>query len=181
MLLESELFGHEKGAFTGALERRAGYFELAAAGAIFLDGVIRRLGGKGELLVDVRVVAATNRDAAQAVQDRVREDPYDRINVLNISLPPLRRRLADLELLVDAFIIEFNEKYERQVRSMDGATIGRLREPGWPGNGRELIQRTLESVKNNKTRAAAIPGTTPKTLHNKARRWRCEAAETVGG
>ena len=230
-LLESELFGHEKGAFTGALERRAGYFEPAAAGAIFQDGVIRRLGGKGELLVDVRVVAATNRDAAQAVQDRVREDPYDRINVLNISLPPLRRRLADLELLVDAFINEFNEKYERHVKSVDDATMARLREHDWPGNvrelrniieravvggagdlitpeslpfasppttkpvttdavilplgttleqgERELIRRTLESVKNNKTRAAAILGTTPKTLHNKARRWPCEASETA--
>src|SRR3990170_1048809 len=251
-LLESELFGHEKGAFTGALERRAGYFELATAGTIFLDeitemspalqakylrvlqdGVIRRLGAKGELSVDVRVVAATNRDAAQAVQDKApREDLYYRINVLNISLPPLRSRLEDLALLVDAFIIEFNEKYERKVKSVDDATMARLREHGWPGNvrelrntieravvgsagdlitpeslpfasppttkpvatdavilplgttleqgERELIQRTLESVKNNKTRAAAILGTTPKTLHNKARRWRCEAAETAG-
>jgi len=251
-LLESELFGHEKGAFTGALERRAGYFELAAAGTIFLDeitemspalqakylrvlqdGVIRRLGAKGELSVDVRVVAATNRDAAQAVQDKaLREDLYYRINVLNISLPPLRSRLEDLALLVDAFIIEFNEKYERKVKSVDDATMARLREHGWPGNvrelrniieravvgsagdlitpeslpfvsppttkpvatdavilplgttleqgERELIQRTLESVKNNKTRAAAILGTTPKTLHNKARRWRCEAAEMAG-
>ena len=251
-LLESELFGHEKGAFTGALERRAGYFELATAGTIFLDeitemspalqakylrvlqdGVIRRLGAKGELSVDVRVVAATNRDAAQAVQDKaLREDLYYRINVLNISLPPLRSRLEDLALLVDAFIIEFNEKYERKVKSVDDATMERLREHGWPGNvrelrntieravvgsagdlitpeslpfasppttkpvatdavilplgttleqgERELIQRTLESVKNNKTRAAAILGTTPKTLHNKARRWRCEAAETAG-
>jgi DNA-binding NtrC family response regulator len=250
-LLESELFGHEKGAFTGALERRAGYFELAAAGTIVLDeitemslalqakylrvlqdGVIRRLGGKGELSVDVRVVAATNRDAAQAVQDKtLREDLYYRINVLNISLPPLRRRLEDLELLVDAFIAEFNEKYKRQVKSVDNAILARLREHGWPGNvrelrniieravvgsagdlitseslpfasspttkpaatdavilplgttleqgERELIQRTLESVKNNKTRATAILGTTPKTLHNTARRWRCEAAETA--
>ena len=250
-LLESELFGHERGAFTGALERRACYFELATAGTIFLDeitemspalqakylrvlqdGVIRRLGAKGELSVDVRVVAATNRDAAQAVQDKaLREDLYYRINVLNISLPPLRSRLEDLALLVDAFIIEFNEKYERKVKSVDDATMARLREHDWPGNvrelrniieravvggagdlitpeslpfasppttkpvttdavilplgttleqgERELIRRTLESVKNNKTRAAAILGTTPKTLHNKARRWPCEASETA--
>jgi len=251
-LLESELFGHEKGAFTGALGKRAGYFELAATGTIFLDeitemspalqakylrvlqdGVIRRLGAKGELSVDVRVVAATNRDAAQAVEDKtLREDLYYRINVLNVSLPPLRRRLEDLDLLVEAFISEFNEKYQRQVKSADDATLARLREHGWPGNvrelrniieraviasegdlitpeslpfasspvtkpaatdavilplgttleqgERELIERTLESVKNNKTRAAAILGTTPKTLHNKARRWRCEAAEAAG-
>jgi transcriptional regulator with PAS, ATPase and Fis domain len=178
-------------------------------------------------------VAATNRDVAQAVQDKaLREDLYYRINVVNISLPPLRRRLEDLGLLVDAFITEFNEKYERQVKSVDDAALARLREHGWPGNvrelrniieravvgsagdlitpeslpfasptttkpaatdavilplgttleqgERELIQRTLESVKNNKTRAAAILGTTPKTLHNKARRWRCEVAETAG-
>jgi transcriptional regulator with PAS, ATPase and Fis domain len=200
---------------------------------VLQDGVIRRLGAKGELSVDVRVVAATNRDAAQAVQDKaLREDLYYRINVLNVSLPPLRRRLEDLELLVEAFIAEFNEKYGRQVKSVDHATLDRLREHGWPGNvrelrniieravvaserdlitleslllapppapkpiaadavilplgttleqgERELIQRTLESVKNNKTRAAAILGTTPKTLHNKYRRWRCEAAEAAG-
>jgi transcriptional regulator with PAS, ATPase and Fis domain len=248
-LLESELFGHEKGAFTGALERRAGYFELADSGTIFLDeitemspslqakylrvlqdGVIRRLGGKAETKVDIRVMAATNRDAAEAVRDKAfREDLYYRVNVLAISLPPLRRRLEDLPLLVEAFIAEFNEKYERQVKSVDDATMTRLLEHAWPGNirelrniiersvvtcegdlispqclpfravpadkperadavllplgttleqgERELILRTLESVNNNKTRAAAILGTTPKTLHNKTRRWRSEAGQ----
>jgi transcriptional regulator with PAS, ATPase and Fis domain len=248
-LLESELFGHEKGAFTGALERRAGYFELATAGTIFLDeitemspalqakylrvlqdGVIRRLGAKNEVTVDVRVMAATNRDAAQAVRDKtLREDLYYRINVLNISLPPLRRRSEDIPLLVEGFIAEFNQKYERQIKSVDDAAMLRLREHGWPGNvrelrnvieravvgcdgdlitpeflsfasrpvpevdqtgaillpvgttleqgERELIQKTLASVHNNKTRAAAILGTTPKTLHNKARRWGSEATQ----
>ena len=151
---------------------------------VLQDGVIRRLGAKGELSVDVRVVAATNRDAAQAVQDKtLREDLYNRINVLSISLPPLRKRLDDLNFLIDAFIAEFNEKYQRQVKTVDDATQGRLREHGRPGNVRELrniIQRTLESVKNNKARAAAILGTTPKTLHDKSRRWPCEAAETAG-
>jgi DNA-binding NtrC family response regulator len=242
-LLESELFGHERGAFTGALERRAGYFELAAAGTIFLDeitemspalqakylrvlqdGVIRRLGAKNEVTVDVRIVAATNRDAGQAVQDKaLREDLYYRINVLNVSLPPLRRRPEDIPLLVEVFTSEFNEKYEREVKSVDDAAMARLCEHGWPGNvrelrnvieravvgcagdlitpeylpfssspppepgqdgvivlpvgttleqgERELIRKTLASVNNNKTRAAAILGTTPKTLHNKARRW----------
>jgi DNA-binding NtrC family response regulator len=248
-LLESELFGHERGAFTGALERRAGYFELADAGTIFLDeitemspalqakylrvlqdGVIRRLGAKNEVTVDVRVMAATNRDAAQAVRDKtLREDLYYRINVLNISLPPLRRRAEDIPLLVEVFIAEFNQKYERQIKSVDDAAMLRLREHGWPGNvrelrnvveravvscdgdlitpeflpfasrpapevdqtgaillpvgttleqgERELIQKTLASVHNNKTRAAAILGTTPKTLHNKARRWESEATQ----
>ncbi len=251
-LLESELFGHERGAFTGASERRAGYFELADAGTIFLDeitemspalqakylrvlqdGVIRRLGAKTELSVDVRVVAATNRDPAQAVKDKaLREDLFYRINVLNISLPPLRSRPEDIPLLVEAFIMEFNAKYDRQVKSADDAAMARLREHAWPGNvrelrnvieravvgcegdlitpaclpfgsnaapgadhngavvlhvgttleqgERELIQKTLASVNNNKTRAAAILGTTPKTLHNKARRWRSEAAHMAG-
>jgi DNA-binding NtrC family response regulator len=251
-LLESELFGHERGAFTGASERRAGYFELADSGTIFLDeitemspalqakylralqdGVIRRLGAKSEVAVDVRVVAATNRDAAQAVQDKaLREDLYYRINVLNISLPPLRSRHEDIPLLTEVFIAEFNQKYERQIKSVDDAAMTRLRDHAWPGNvrelrnvieravvgcdgdlitpeflpfasrpvpetdqtgaiilpvgttlergERELIQKTLASVNNNKTRAAAILGTTPKTLHNKARRWRSEAAQLAG-
>src|SRR6266536_6097759 len=243
-LMESELFGHEKGAFTGAHERKAGYFELADTGTIFLgeitemspalqvkylrilqDGVVRRIGGKTELKVDVRIMAATNRDALQAVKDKAfREDLYYRINVLAISMPPLRRRAEDLPLLVESFIAEFNQKYDRHVKSVDETAMMRLREHAWPGNvrelrnvieravvacgeelitptflplglapperreqgdsvllplgttleqgERELILRTLESVNNNKTRAAAILGTTPKTLHNKTRRWR---------
>jgi DNA-binding NtrC family response regulator len=247
-LLESELFGHERGAFTGALERRAGYFELADAGTIFLDevtemspalqakylrvlqdGAIRRLGGKAETKVDIRVVAATNRDAADAVRDKtLREDLYYRLNVLAISLPPLRRRADDIPLLVEAFIAEFNERYDRHVRSLDDAAMILLRDHSWPGNVRELrnvieravvgcpndlitaaslpfattpprapgdtddaillkvgttleqgeralITKTLQSVNNNKTHAAVILGTTPKTLHNKARRWKSEA------
>jgi len=244
-LMESELFGHEKGAFTGAHERKAGYFELADTGTIFLDeitemspalqvkylrilqdGVVRRIGGKTELKVDVRIMAATNRDALQAVKDKVfREDLYYRLNVLAISMPPLRRRVEDIPLLVESFIAEFNQKYDRHVKSVDETAMVRLREHAWPGNvrelrniieravvgcnedlvtptllplglapverreqqgdgvllplgttleqgERELILRTLESVNNNKTRAAAILGTTPKTLHNKTRRWR---------
>jgi DNA-binding NtrC family response regulator len=244
-LMESELFGHEKGAFTGAHERKAGYFELADTGTIFLDeitemspalqvkylrilqdGIVRRIGGKTELKVDVRIMAATNRDALQAVKDKAfREDLYYRINVLAISMPPLRRRVEDIPLLVESFIAEFNQKYDRHVKSVDESAMMRLREHAWPGNvrelrniieravvgcnedlvtptllplglapaerreqqgdgvllplgttleqgERELILRTLESVNNNKTRAAAILGTTPKTLHNKTRRWR---------
>jgi DNA-binding NtrC family response regulator len=245
-LMESELFGHEKGAFTGAHERKAGYFELADGGTIFLDEItemsqalqvkylrvlqdnlVRRIGGKTEINVDVRIIAATNRDAVQAVKDKAfREDLYYRINVLAISLPPLRRRAQDVPLLVEAFIAEFNEKYGRQVKAVDEVAMMRLRDHAWPGNvrelrnvieravvgcseeiitpaflplgfapeqgrekgdavvlplgttleqgERELILRTLEVVNNNKTRAAVILGTTPKTLHNKARRWRLE-------
>lgn len=243
-LMESELFGHERGAFTGAHERKAGFFELADGGTIFLDeitemspalqvkylrilqdGVVRRIGGKNEIKVDVRIIAATNRDAAQAVKEKAfREDLYYRINVLAIALPPLRRRADDIPLLVEAFIAEFNEKYGRHVKAVDEVATMRLCDHAWPGNvrelrnvieravvgcgeelitptylplglapterreqndavllplgttleqgERELILRTLESVKNNKTRAAVILGTTPKTLHNKTRRWR---------
>ena len=243
-LLESELFGHEKGAFTGALSRRPGYFELADGGTIFLDeiaemssnlqakylrvlqdGQVRRVGGHEEVQVDVRVIAATNKDVVKAVQDGVfREDLYYRVNVLTIPLPPLRRRAEDIPLLADVFIAEFNDKYARQVRGLDEPALKLLAEHSWPGNvrelrnvieravvscedglitldclplaplgttapdranvvvlpvgttlddgERELILRTLRSVNNNKTRAALILGTTPKTLHNKARRWR---------
>ncbi|HEX4995326.1 MAG TPA: sigma-54 dependent transcriptional regulator [Methylomirabilota bacterium] len=248
-LLESELFGHEKGAFTGAIARRPGYFELADGGTIFLDEIaemssslqakylrvlqdsqVRRIGGHDEVAVDVRVVCATNRDVVKAVQDGTfREDLYYRVNVLTVPLPPLRRRPEDIPLLAEAFMAEFNDKYERQVRGIDEAALGLLREHAWPGNVRELrnaieravvscedgmitanclpiaplsgqateranvvvlpvgttlddgerqlILRTLQSVNNNKTRAAEILGTTPKTLHNKARRWRELQAE----
>jgi DNA-binding NtrC family response regulator len=157
-LLESELFGHEKGAFTGALARRAGYFELADGGTIFLDeitemssalqakylrtlqdGKVRRLGGTSELTVDVRVIAATNRDPLQAVKDgRFREDLYYRLNVLSIALPPLRERKGDIPLLVESFIAEFNEKYHKQVASVDDPSLERLSRHAWPGNVREL-------------------------------------------
>jgi len=243
-LLESELFGHERGAFTGAMARRPGYFELADGGTIFLDEIaemtsnlqakylrvlqdsqVRRIGGHDEVQVDVRVVCATNKDVVKAVQDGAfREDLYYRINVLAIPLPPLRRRPEDIPLLAETFIAEFNDKYARGVRGMDEAAAKLLAQHSWPGNvrelrnmieravvscenglitpdclplaplgaprseqanivalpvgttlddgERELILRTLQSVNNNKTRAAAILGTTPKTLHNKARRWR---------
>ena len=248
-LLESELFGHEKGAFTGAMARRPGYFELADGGTIFLDEIaemssnlqakylrvlqdsqVRRIGGHDEVAVDVRVVCATNKDVVKAVQEgALREDLYYRVNVLTIPLPPLRRRPEDIPLLAGAFMTEFNDKYERQVRGIDQAALKLLRDHAWPGNVRELrnvieravvscedglitadclpiaplgaapteranvvvlpvgttlddgekqlILRTLQSVNNNKTRAAEILGTTPKTLHNKARRWRELQAE----
>ena len=157
-LLESELFGYEKGAFTGALARRAGYFELADGGTIFLDeiaemssglqakylrplqeGKVRRLGGSGEVKVDVRVMAATNQNVAQAMRDGTfRDDLYYRINVLNIPMPPLRRRTEDIPGLVEAFVSEANQKYNRHVETVDESAMKRLREHSWPGNVREL-------------------------------------------
>lgn len=242
-LLESEIFGHEKGAFTGALERRAGCFELAHGGTLFLDeiaemssatqakflrileeGVVRRLGGKVELKVDVRVLAATNKDALKALKDGTfRDDLYYRLNVMNIALPPLRERREDIPLLVQAFIEEFNSKYNKRINSVDEPARQILLGHPWPGNARELrntieravitcdgdliapthfppglteppreegadsvtvpvgvtveeaekalILKTLESVGNNKARAAGILGISLKTLHNKLHRY----------
>lgn len=157
-LLEGEIFGHEKGAFTGALERRSGCFELAHGGTIFLDeiaemspaiqakflriiqdGMVRRLGGKVEMKVDARVVAATNKDPVKAMKEGIlREDLYYRLNVFNLSLAPLRERTEDIPLLVQAFVEEFDVKYQRQIKSVDRAALRLLMEYAWPGNVREL-------------------------------------------
>src|SRR6476619_2120682 len=157
-LLESEIFGHEKGAFTGAMERRQGVFELADRGTIFLDEIaemtpqtqvkllrvlqerrFRRLGGRVETPVDVRVVAATNQDPLQAVRDnKLREDLYYRLNVFSIGLPPLRDRKEDLPLLTQAFIGEFAERNGRSVKAVSADAMRKLEQYHWPGNVREL-------------------------------------------
>lgn len=162
-LLESEIFGHERGAFTGAMERRPGCFELAHEGTLLLDevaemspstqakflriledGTVRRLGGKAEIKVDVRVLAATNKDPLKAIKDGVlREDLYYRLNVFGLSLPPLRERREDIPLLIQAFIEELNAKYEKRIKSVDEAALGILLERPWPGNVREL-RNTIE-------------------------------------
>jgi len=157
-LLESELFGHEKGAFTGAMERRPGCFELANHGTIFLDEIaemtpptqvkllrvlqersFRRLGGRTEQAVDIRVIAATNADPPEAVQrGRLREDLFYRLNVFAIRLPPLRDRKEDLPLLIQAFIGEFNARNNRAVAAVDERAMRILERYSWPGNVREL-------------------------------------------
>jgi DNA-binding NtrC family response regulator len=162
-LLESEIFGHEKGAFTGALERRAGCFELAHGGTLFLDeiaemsaatqakflrilqdGTVRRLGSKVEMQVDVRVLAATNKDPVKAMKDGTfREDLYYRLNVFSLPLPPLRERREDIPLLVQSFLEEFNSRYEKRIKSVDEATLQILLGHPWPGNVREL-RNTIE-------------------------------------
>jgi transcriptional regulator with PAS, ATPase and Fis domain len=157
-LLESEIFGHEKGSFTGATDRRAGCFELADRGTLFLDEIaemtpatqvkllrvlqerkFRRLGGRTEQEVDVRVLAATNIDPVAAIRDgRLREDLYYRLNVFTISLPPLRDRKEDLPLLIQAFIDEFNARDNRSVRAVSAPAMKLLETYDWPGNVREL-------------------------------------------
>jgi DNA-binding NtrC family response regulator len=157
-LLENEIFGHERGAFTGAMDRRPGCFELAHTGTLFLDEIaevspgiqakllrvlqertIRRLGGQKEQAVDVRLIAATNVDPAKAVQQgKLREDLYYRINVIGICVPPLRERVEDIPLLVETFISEFNERNDKAVKALAPEAMRVLQRYPWPGNIREL-------------------------------------------
>ena len=157
-LLESEIFGHERGAFTGATERRQGCFELADRGTLLLDEVaemtpvtqakllrvlqerkFRRLGGRVEQSVDVRVIAATNQDPKEAVRlGKLREDLYYRLNVFSIGLPPLRDRRQDIPLIVQAFLNEFNERHGRSVAAVAPDAQRLLDDYSWPGNVREL-------------------------------------------
>src|SRR5271154_1965174 len=249
-LIESEIFGHEKGSFTGALERRAGCFELAEEGTLLLDEIgempvgtqakllrvledrkLRRLGSKEETTVDVRVLSATNQDPDEAVANgHLRSDLYYRLNVFNIHMPPLREHKEDVPELVQALLSDMNEKHGRKVAGVDGEMLNRLMAHDWPGNVRELrntieravilcgegymetrhlpptfgqrfmradtgtsnysdtgvhveigstvdeaermlILKTLESTRNNKTRAAEILGISLKTLHNKLKEY----------
>jgi DNA-binding NtrC family response regulator len=157
-LMESELFGHEKGAFTGALERRAGCFELAQHGTLLLDELaempsgtqakllrvledsrFRRLGGKSEISVDVRVIAATNRVVDEALKKGdLREDLYYRLNVFQITLPPLRQRLSDLPLLIETLVAHLNRKHACNVTYVNPDVMDAFRKYSWPGNVREL-------------------------------------------
>jgi DNA-binding NtrC family response regulator len=157
-LLESEIFGHEKGAFTGAMERRQGCFELADRGTLFLDEIaemlpvtqakllrvlqerkFRRLGGRQEQSVDVRVIAATNLEPKEAVkQGKLREDLYYRLNVFSIELPPLRDRKEDIPLLIQSFLNEFNAQHDRSVAAVAPDAQRLLEDYSWPGNVREL-------------------------------------------
>lgn len=244
-LMESELFGHEKGAFTGAASRRQGCFELADTGTLLLDEIaempamlqakllrvieeraIRRLGSRKEISVDVRLLAATNRDPEEAVQGgSLREDLLYRLNVFRIGLPPLRDRKEDLPLLAQHLVTQLAEKHNRPARFLSSGAIAALQYHAWPGNVRELrnvieravvicsgeqierhhfapypieqrerlrnedtitlpvgtpleeierqmIMRTLQKTKNNKTRAAVLLGISLKTLHNKLNLYR---------
>jgi DNA-binding NtrC family response regulator len=157
-LIESELFGHERGAFTGAVRARAGCFEQADGGTLFLDevaempvalqpkllrilegGRARRLGGERELAFDVRVIAATNRSAQAAVADGLlREDLFYRLNVFELNVPPLRDRVDDIPLLAQHFAREFGEKHGRDVDGLRESAVECLQRYRWPGNVREL-------------------------------------------
>jgi DNA-binding NtrC family response regulator len=157
-LIESELFGHERGAFTGAVERRAGAFELARGGTLLLDeigemplatqakllrvleeGKVRRLGSSKETDLDVRVVASTNRNLRQQIaKNEFREDLYFRLNVFEITLPPLRNRGDDVLLIAAALIGSLNKKHDARVTGLDPDVTSLFRRYDWPGNAREL-------------------------------------------
>jgi DNA-binding NtrC family response regulator len=162
-LIESEIFGHEKGAFTGAAERRAGCFELASEGTLLLDEIaempagtqakllrvleerkLRRLGARTEQEVDVRVLAATNQEPAKAVAEgRLRADLFYRLNVFNIHMPPLREHMDDLPAMADAILAQMNLKHGRRVAGLGQSMLDRLMAHHWPGNAREL-RNTIE-------------------------------------
>jgi DNA-binding NtrC family response regulator len=162
-LMESEIFGHEKGAFTGALERRTGCFELAEGGTLLLDEIgempvgtqakllrvledhkLRRLGSKVETPVDVRVLAATNKVPDEAVaRGELRSDLYYRLNVFNIHMPPLREHKEDIAGLVDLLLVEMSGKHSRKVGAVSEAVLNQFNNYSWPGNVREL-RNTIE-------------------------------------
>ncbi|MGD2062734.1 MAG: sigma 54-interacting transcriptional regulator [Nitrospirota bacterium] len=162
-LLESELFGHEKGAFTSAVAQKKGKFELADGGTIFLDEIgdlapplqakllrvlqereFQRVGGTRDLRVDVRVIAATNRDLREAIDEgRFREDLYYRLNVVSLTLPPLRERKADIPELAERFVQRYSRELGRPPATLSDGAVARLRRHDWPGNVREL-QNAIE-------------------------------------
>jgi len=157
-LIESEIFGHEKGAFTNAIKRREGYFETAKGGTVFLDeitempielqvkllrvleeGKFRRVGGNDEINIDARIIAASNRDPQKAITDgRMREDLYYRLNVFPIEVPPLRERLEDIPLFAHFFLQKLNETEDKKVENIDPEFIEALQAYEWQGNVREL-------------------------------------------
>ncbi|MFW6456991.1 MAG: sigma-54 interaction domain-containing protein [Planctomycetota bacterium] len=243
-LVASELFGHEKGAFTGATEKRRGQFELADEGTIFLDEIasisekvqvsllrllerkeFQRLGGRTTIETNARLVAASNQDLADEVDNgEFREDLYYRLDVFRISLPPLRDRRSDIPLLIEEFVKRYNERFDKNVRGISPECVGLLENYDWPGNVRELknvvqravlvcdedvllpenlpprfrenkparptvqmevgttlgemeremIIRTLEYTKNNRSQTARLLGISRRTLYNKLDKYRIE-------
>jgi two-component system response regulator AtoC len=178
-VLESELFGHEKGSFTGAIERRRGRFELADGGTLFLDEVgdlpmevqikllrtlqereLERVGGNETIKVDVRVVSATNRNLEKMIEDgEFREDLYYRLNVFPINLPPLRDRLDDLPVLVSHFVTKFARQMGTAPAGVTADGLAKLREYNWPGNVRELeniVERAMILAKGGPLGAAHL-------------------------
>src|SRR5206468_8391626 len=181
-ILESELFGHERGAFTGADRQKHGLLESADGGTVFLDEIgemaaalqakllrfledktFKRVGGVSDIKVDVRVVAATNRMLEDEVRKgRFREDLYYRLNVLPIVLPPLRARAEDIPALVRFFVDSFNVEFKKRVRGVSDEAMRRLQTYGWPGNIRELrnaVERAMLLVEGHELTADQFAAT----------------------
>ena len=179
-LLESELFGHERGAFTDAKKEKRGSFEMAHQGTLFLDevgetsppaqvkllralqeGEVKRVGGEHPLFVDVRIIAATVKDLGRAVAEgKFREDLFYRLNVLPLHLPPLRERKEDIPLLVEHFIQKFNQQHRLNLQGITESALARLLEYPWPGNVRELensIERAMILTLGDKIDSDALP------------------------
>ena len=184
-LLESELFGHEKGAFTGAIRQHRGKFEQANGGTLLLDelgevplstqvrllrvlesGELQRVGGSETIKIDVRVVAATNRDLRVEVKaGRFREDLFYRLNVFHIPIPPLSERLDDITLLVDHFLEKYNHRHKRTVEQLSTHVMNRLMGHSWPGNIRELehvIERAVILCRTKEITDVLLPETDPE-------------------
>jgi two-component system response regulator HydG len=180
-LLESELFGHEKGAFTGASRRRSGRFEQAHGGTVFLDEIgeispaaqikllrvlqsqkFERIGGEQTLAVDVRILAATNKNLLDQVKDgKFREDLFYRLNVIPVELPPLRDRQNDIPILARHFLKRFSQKQGKGVTEFDGETMRVLLSYGWPGNVRELentVEHAVVLAKGKAVEVVDLPG-----------------------
>lgn len=186
-LLESELFGHEKGAFTGAVNARLGRFELAHGGTLFLDEVgemslplqvkllrvlqercFERVGGTKTIGVDVRILAATNQDLEVAVQEkRFRKDLFYRLNVIPVTIPPLRERASDIPLLIEHFLARFNEMKQASVRDVDSEAMEYVLHYHWPGNIRELenlVERLVVLKKTGTIMPSDLPDKVLRSL-----------------
>jgi two-component system response regulator PilR (NtrC family) len=182
-LLESELFGYERGAFTGAYRQHPGRFELANSGTIFLDEIgeispevqvkllrvlqertFRRVGGTEETPADIRIIAATNRDLSKMVAaGDFREDLYYRINVIPVRLPALREREQDIPLLADHFVGKFAEQMKKEITGISGGALACLRSYPWPGNVRELENAIERAVALERT-PAILPESLPEAV-----------------
>ena len=195
------MFGHESGAFTGATGVQAGCFELANRGTLFLDEIaemplalqpkllrvlednrVRRVGGSQEFQVDVRVLAATNKEPRNAVETgKLREDLFYRLNVFTVALPPLRDRKTDIALLAQAFIREFNVKHNSQVESCKSETLELLKNYTWPGNVRELrnvMERAVILAKGEWIEPSHLPA---YILSSPASEWRLQTRSSDRG
>jgi len=186
-VLESELFGHEKGAFTGAVNQRRGRFELADGGSLFLDeigelnshvqikllrvletGCFERVGGEETLESDVRIIAATNKNLEEEIREgRFREDLYYRLNVINLELPPLRERREDIGLLTDNFLVKYAAKNKKDIKGFSSQSARILNNYDWPGNVRELenaVERAVVMAKNEFIEPDNLPSNISQSL-----------------